>query len=456
MLRQIEKVFIAWGGNQDTAKMVGAGLNERGFRGIVGGENPSDMYIGDTVFSQLRQCTRAIILVENTRQDSENPFSSNLMLEWGYLTAKKDPSKLHVFLIGVLTRELPSDLLGIWAKEIKNITDKTREQIAKEIIDNFCEEVSKPVDIDKIKILNNWIEIKRNLSIYTSEPIYSEIELAHYLLHSMEACYYYEEQESLLDIIEKIEPVSSELEYVIQIVKANTKLFEESFMLLKPLPNDSYYELRDFLLETEPEFSIKDENLVLWLKYFRYNRLALLKMLAVKTDDEINFDLEYKRDSFSQFIEYNGVALRTLNEIAGKYPKEEIYTKLYEGYVYRDLYKTYTRMSDIEKQQKNDEAASEYYKKAGESICESAKARRFFNQKYKDRNPGDEYLIKFFTDEYYISRIEQHEFITNAMEKKENEFAIRSFYSKHEKDKGRMHAVKIQLHEVYNNTFNKL
>jgi hypothetical protein len=455
MSKQVEKVFIAWGGNQDIAKMIGTGLNQLGFRGVVGGENPSDMYIGDTVFSQIRQCTRAIILVENARMDSDNPFSSNLMLEWGYLTAKKDPSKLHVFLIGVSTRELPSDLLGIWAKEIKGSADKTREQIAKEIVDAFCDEASQPVDIDKMSIFKNWIEIKRNFSIYVNEPVYSEIEFANYLLHSIEVCYYYEEQESLLSLIEKIEPVSGELKYVIQIIKINAKLFKESSMLMKPLPSDTHFELRDFLLEEEPVFSTQDRNLSLWLKYFRYNRLCLLDMIVIESlDEEIASDFERKHDCFLRINEYSDIVLRTLKEITELYPKEEGYTKLYEGYVHRDLYRTYIVMSDIEKAKQNTETASDYYEKAGKHAREASRARRIFYQDYRDRNPGDGYLIKYFADEYYLSCIERHRFLTD-IEKKENEYAIRSYYSKNESDKGRLHAVKLQFNEAYHNNFDE-
>jgi len=453
MSTPIEKVFIVWGGNQDLAKMVGNGLSKHGFNGIVGGGTPTDLYIGTQVFSQIKQCTRAIILVENTRPDAINPFSSNLMFEWGYLAARMDPHKLHVFLIGVSVKNLPSDLAGIWAKEINNSADKTREQIAQEIIGIFSEEASQPVEIDKLKILNNWIEIKRNISIYTNEPIYSEIELAHYLLHSMEACYYYEEKESLLSLIKKIEPASNELKYVIRIVKANIKLFEESFMLLKPLPSDAFCELRDFLREEPPKFSIQDENLILWLRYFRYNRLALLKMLAVKSSDD-EFDLEYKRDSFLQFNEYNGYALQALKDLSKLYPKNDgLYTKLYEGFIYRDLYKVYMEMNAIEKSDGKYEIATEYYEKAGESIYEASRARRFFSQEYKDCNPDDEYLIRYFDDEYFLSRIEHHKFISDEREKKEDKHAIDAYYSKHEKEKGRMHAVKLQLHEAYKKYF---
>ncbi|MDR1315798.1 MAG: nucleotide-binding protein [Spirochaetales bacterium] len=136
MPKSIEKVFIVWGGNKPLADMVSAKLGEHGFDGVVGGGTPTDMYIGTQIFSQIAQCTRAIILVQDIHHELGGVFSNNLMFEWGYLTAKMDPRKLHIFLIGDLSKNLPSDLAGIWASEIKE-GDKTPEQIAKDIADIF-------------------------------------------------------------------------------------------------------------------------------------------------------------------------------------------------------------------------------------------------------------------------------------------------------------------------------
>jgi len=112
--------------------MVSAQLTAFGFIGIVGGGTPTDTYIVTQIFSQINQCTRTIILVQNTHQELPGVFNNNLMFEWGYLTAKLGPRKLHIFLIGESTKSLPSDLSGVWASEIKNV-DKTLDQIAQEV-----------------------------------------------------------------------------------------------------------------------------------------------------------------------------------------------------------------------------------------------------------------------------------------------------------------------------------
>ena len=424
----IEKIFVAWAGNQPLANLVGSELNKCGFEAIVGGGLPTDLFVGTQIFSQINQCTRAIILAE-TRMDS-NYFSGNLMFEWGYLTAKMDPRKLHVFLIGESKKSLPSDLAGIWASEISDM--KPIEQMAHEIVDIFSIAASRPVDFDKIKILNRWNQTKYELSVYNSMPSCSEIELAHFVLHSTEACYYHMEENEFVTLINKINPVSNALDFALQIVKANITLFAESSGLLKPLPFDTFSELKA-IFEKKFDFSNQDMNLNLWFKYFCYNRLALLHMLIAVHNE---FDEEYKNIYFEKNIECNKMALSVLRDIAQTYPQEAIYTKLYEGYVYRDLFKIHNLMN-------NDTQAVE-------SITSASKAREAFYLHYKQNYPSDGYLIKLFGEEYYLSCAELLKYIKDPIEKKIIESTIRSFLTKLENESGRQHQVLSLLRSAFN------
>jgi tetratricopeptide (TPR) repeat protein len=424
----IEKVFIAWGGNQSLAMLVDEELSKNNFTGVVGGGDPTDMFIGSQVFSQINQCTRAILLVE-TRQDGS--LSGNLMFEWGYLTGKMDTRKIHIFLIGESKKALPSDLVGIWATKIISL-DKTRQQIAQEIASVFFEATSLPIDIDKMQIFSRWSEIKHKLSVHTSEPVYSEIELAHYLLHSIEACYYYMEQEELLSIVEKIIPVSSVLDFTIKIVRANIKLFEESTMLLNALEFDIFTDLRP-LFETKFDFSNQDENLHLWLRYFCSNRLALLYMFIMRNNNNSNEDI--KEMCFQKVEEYSNESLQILSEIVEKYPQETIYTKLYVGYVYRDLFKLYRDVGDNEK--------------SAQCIDAASTARQLFYTHYQHNYPSDRYLIKHFAEEYYLSCIERLNYIKDPFQRKIDENAVRSFLLKVEKESGRQHILLEQLRAAF-------
>ena len=50
-----ESVFVAWGGNQELARKVGNELDALQYGGIVGGGQPSDLFIGAQILSQI-QC----------------------------------------------------------------------------------------------------------------------------------------------------------------------------------------------------------------------------------------------------------------------------------------------------------------------------------------------------------------------------------------------------------------
>jgi len=431
MAKPIEKVFIAWGGNIDVANMVSNELVKGGFDGVVGGGVPTDMYIGTQVFSQINQCTRAIILVENTRKDAVNPFSSNLMFEWGYLSAKMDPRKLHVFLINESIKNLPSDLAGIWAEEIKNTDEKSREEIAAEIADVFLKAASRPIEIDKMRIFSHWNEVKRNLSVYSSTPAYSEIECAHYILHSMEVCYAYMEEEDIVNILEQIVPSSNALEFAIQVVKANHLMFTESEGLTKELSFDTLSELKS-LFERNFDFSNQDRNLHMWFKYACYNRLGLLYMFIIRNDE---FDMELKKTYFDKAIECNDIVLQTLNEISEHYPQEAVYTKLYEGYIFRDLYRLNKIMDNTEKMQ--------------HFITAAMKSHEVFYLYYKQRFPNDSFLTKHFGKEYYLDCAEHIKFVKDPIERKIAENTIRSFLEKVETDSGRQHVVLKQLRSAF-------
>lgn len=430
MVKSVEKVFVAWGGNQTLAQAVGHELSNHGYDGIVGGGIPTDMYIGIQVFSQIHQCTRAIILVENTRTDAVNPFSSNLMFEWGYLTAKMDPRKLHIFLLGESKKNLPSDLAGIWANEINN-TDKKNEQIVQEIVRLFVEAASRPIDIDKMEIFSRWNEIKRNLGEYHNSPVFSEIECAHYLIHCIEVCYGYMEEEQFIAIIDRIKPSSVALQFSLQVVKANITLFRESNGLTSKLPFDTFSELKS-LFESKFDFTNQDRNLHLWLQYFCICRLGLLYMLIMRSEE---FEKEYMSVYFKKAEECLTASLQILSEIATMYPQESIYTKLYEGYIHRDFHRANSIIGDEET--------------AALHISASEKAHEMFYLYFKQHYPSEGYLIKHFGKEYYLDRSRHLAYIKDPLEKKIAESSIRSFLDKLENESGREHVVLKQIRMIF-------
>jgi hypothetical protein len=186
------------------------------------------------------------------------------------------------------------------------------------------------------------------------------------------------------------------------------------------------------LFERNFDFSNQDKNLHLWFKYFSYGRLGLLYMFIVRDNE---FDEEYKNTYFLKAKECFEETLKILNEIAENFPQETIYTKIYEGYVYRDLWRIYQSINDMEK-------ACHY-------ISAAAKSHEAFYLYYKQRYPNDGTLIKHFGKEYYLDCAERLKFIKDPIERKIAENTIRSFLEKLENDSGRQHIVLKQLRDAF-------
>jgi hypothetical protein len=89
--------FIAWGGNRNLALKLSENLTKLGFKNVVGGfadkRQDADEHIANRVITQMRRCSRAIILAQGEKQqDGTFAFRPNLMFEWGYLLARLSPS----------------------------------------------------------------------------------------------------------------------------------------------------------------------------------------------------------------------------------------------------------------------------------------------------------------------------------------------------------------------------
>ncbi|MFP3042733.1 nucleotide-binding protein [Treponema primitia] len=434
-----ENIFIAWGGNQPLAKLVGQEVQKHGYISVVGGGAPTDTFIGTQVFSQIKQCTQAIILVEGSGAGDGGSFkfNDNLMFEWGYLTAKLQPNKIHVFLINMSVRNLPSDLSGSWATEVdgKSIS---KEELAVEIAGIFNINASKPSQMNKLEIFHSWENIKRMLDAHIrGTPECSECDMANYLLHSIEPCYYNMEEEYTESLLQKLNPSSPILGFAIQIMKGNFALFTETNNLLTPLSFDKFDDLKS-IFESQFDFSVQDDNLNDWFKYFCAIRLSLVyRTIAINPElleDEKQLYLE-------KSLAYCEKALESLNLIRIKFPHDASYVKLYEGYLYRDIY-----IVKLEADDRN--AAKEYLKKAVE-------ARKSFYLAYKQTYPQDAVLIKSFAQEYYLALIDQVNFSEDKIEAIEIKRTINSFLQRLEKESVKQYTVLEQLRKKCDEINNK-
>jgi len=432
-----EKVFIAWGGNQPLAKSVGHELSkDSGFAPVVGGGKQVDLYVGTQIFSQINTCTRAIILIQDTTNTKEASsglnLNDNLMFEWGYLMGRLPPNKIHVFLIDLSAKDLPSDLAGSWASEVSS-AGKSDEVLSKEIADSFINDALRVVETDGMAIMHKWETVKSYLETYDVSPKCSDIELTQYLLHNVETCYYYMEEEQLEKLIGNIHPISSILEFAIHFVEGNIRLFKETDDLMKPIAFDSFVELKA-LFERKLDISFQDEELNLWFEYFLVRRQALLhRMVAFSEDFEEEESAAFLHRSFDLLDRADA----SLSTIVAKFPERAAYACMYFGYINRDRSYISAYFGDKEK-------AAEFNRQA-------VKAMETFYLDYKRVYPYDTYLIRQFAQEYYLSLAEQLEYCEDAAEQMMIKRSIKAFLQKADQETSRQHVVLRELHDKFNN-----
>jgi len=432
-----EKVFIAWGGNQTLAKAVSSELSQgTGFAPVVGGGKQIDLFVGTQVFSQINACTRAIILAQDTNNAKSAAsginLNDNMMFEWGYLMGRLAPNKIHVFLIGLSIRDLPSDLAGSWASEI-NTTGKTEDQIAKEISEKFQTDANHVTETDGMGIMHRWETAKQYLRDYDSNPRCSDIELVQYLLHNMETCYYYMEEDQLETLVGSIHPISSVLEFAVHFIEGNIRLFKETDDLMKPLPFDSFIELKA-LFDRKLDISYLDDELNLWFEHFLLRRQELLYRVIAFSDD---FEEDEGAAFLDKSLELLNQADSVLNNIVDKYPSESAYANLYFGYINQER-------SHITAFQGDRDKAADYNRQA-------VKAKEAFYLDYKRLYPYDTYLTRQFAQEYYLSLAEELDYSVDITEKLMIKRSISSFLQKADQESSRQHVVLKELHQKFDN-----
>lgn len=423
-----ERVFIAWGGNQSLAIRVGKEIDDKGYDGIVGGGAVESLYIGSQVFSQIKKTTRAIILVQAPADNNFN-LNDNLMFEWGYLVAKFPPERIHVFLIDMNAKDLPSDLAGSWAQEVR--TDgKTEEEIAKEIALFFCTNAARQQRMDKFDVVHNYYQIKEYIANHNVDPQCSDGDLAYYIFHCMETAYYYMDEKDFFESINRLVPMSSALEVVSHIAKSNVQLFKYTNNLQTPLGFDEFYELKLFF-ESPIDLSMHDEELDKWVHMINTNRLGLCNYFVSKNEDL----LEEERNGYlDKAIEYYKKSVSMLEEIISRYPNDRNYTFLYEGYFYRDLSLAYQMKEDTQEAKK--------------SIDIAVNARKQFFIYYKQRFPHDVLLNNRFSQEYYVALVEQMHYTDDAVEKNTIRRTINSYLTKLEDENMKQHTLITKLKKL--------
>lgn len=175
----MSKVFIAWSGNFDLAKKLKMLIDSRsGYEAIIGGNagGASSIYVGNTIIEQMKGCDQAILLI---RERGEKGLSNNIMFEWGYLLAKLNPNKTHIYLID--NPNIPSDLSGVWAHNVVSEGRPTNE-IAEELADLFFSSQHNIITKNKMRVIIDRDETRNIIIKHSENPVYSNYEMAQYII----------------------------------------------------------------------------------------------------------------------------------------------------------------------------------------------------------------------------------------------------------------------------------
>ena len=344
-------VFIVWGGNKELADRVSEKIQDHNeFNVQVGGEDPNALFIGTTVLQQIQMSSIAIILVQNSDKTGNGyMFRPNLMFEWGYIIANFKPKNVHVFLMDMEEKNLPSDLRGSWAKTI-NTENKALDEIAQEIAEKFRHDYHEQ-NINKLYAFEKWNEsIKSEIREHTSKHIFTDREMAAIIIYAFQSSYYYHEIKNLRDWILHIrtDTRDSVLKQTISIV-----IGALDYYILKeqPVNLSTGSEFYSLVRRMNQSFDISKEDLEInkWLHIISNNFMGLCYN---RMSDLDIYNEHQKQEFLNKAKEYFERVLSYLDE---NQLTEEIktdnttYSTIWRGYVYRNIAVVYAKLNDLKR-----------------------------------------------------------------------------------------------------------
>lgn len=412
-----EKVFIAWSGNYGYALETYKKLKAQGYNAIVGGnvsETTEQIFVGETIISQMRQCSQAIILIQKKKET--NSISSNLMLEFGYLLKKLSYNKIHVFFIDIRENDIkiPSDIRGIWADFLQS--DDKDIDVSQSIIKEFINRQYQIIKEDKINIFIDWYYYKNIIKCFATEPQCTSFELAQYLLFYMQAVYFNKDYDETNNIINKLLETNHlfniELQSSLKFCKITLQFYNVFYSktnnyLTKEQMLSIMYEYEDL---NERITELKETEFKCWFYANIYEHLGFLiyYYLLTSTDEESE-NLKF----YNQVIEYNKLALKYLSKLTnnGEFTSKNnlFFATLYKAYVYRQKaisHNYINKICDLEEQSK----------KSKESFIKAFEMRKILHNNFSDLKLNSSVLENMELD-YYLSMSEVINFDEFASQK---------------------------------------
>ena len=389
----MSNIFIGWGGNVSLAfKVAESIMNRTGDHAVVGGGQPTDMFIGAQVIDQINRCDTALLLVE----DNNGTISSNLMFEWGYISARYEVSNIHAFLINKLSKDLPSDLMGSWVNEVTFDRSSTTEQeLADKIADLFLQNTMNASVRNYFDLISNW---KRVYSYLTNDVPNSNQALCEYIISGCLAAYYYQDNMMLKQTMNTLK-VPLAINIVVQFAKAYIDVFIMSENMTKPLSQKNFFSVMqtfETVIKRQKKLSRDVEMLLDILSYDAYGLANLLYMKNADLDDEtIKFCSDKAKECFEKDLEL-------LELFEETFQNNICLGLLIKSYIFND-------MGHLYKNSFNDEQTFLKY------LSISVEYRKQVHQTFTTSYPANTFLSTKLDQEYVIALSEQCNYMEDSI-----------------------------------------
>lgn len=395
------KIFIAWSGQNTLALEVKKILENEGYSGVVGGEAgaANGLFVGDAVLEEINHSNQAIFVVQ---KKADGTISNNLMFELGYSLAKFNSKKIHVFYIDINRNDetIPSDLNGIWADHFMS---SDTDDIAKAITDRFLSDQKYIIPENKMQVIDNYYRIKEVIQRYHESPIYSEYELAQYVLFFSQAAYLFANETEALDSLKGLskalhnpgEELSLTISFAMCYIEA--LLYTQKSDDLLYLKKEDYRTLDRRLRNMEETVaSWPEDDFTKWFSALLFDIINYSTVLYA-SNPELG---EERREKYlRESIVYAQKCLDVCDELI-KSPANLHFTEIYMAYMYRNMATAQKMLGE------DDELIHK-------NLDDSYKMREKLWDHYNEIKSINSKLLDTFEMEYYLALSEQLEFIEN-------------------------------------------
>lgn len=402
------KVFIAWSGENTLAKSVKEILVNEGFECIVGGENgcSGNRTVCDTIMREINNCNQAIFIVQ--KKDDGN-ISNNIMFEYGYASARFKDHKTHVFFVDIDENDesIPSDIRGIWADYRLSSSDG---DTAWSISQRFMEHQRYLIPEYKCDLANEYYKVKDIIRNHVSYPIYSEYELAQYVIFFTQTAYQYRND---FDALACLKELACELtdtgEELTQTLSLSIN-YIETLMCIKGGEKELYIEKSDF---REKKQSFKDmerisdsweeDDFSLWFRAVLFDIINYAYLLFA---DNPNISDDRKRASLEESIRYGNKCIEVCDKLLCN-ATNKYFCEMFKAYQYRNIAVAHKKLGD------NEAGVRKFFELSYEE-------RRILWERYKiikeKMNPR---LYENYEMEYFLALSEHIEYINDEMDRED-------------------------------------